>query len=56
MDKFYSKGYMSPVWPAIDARSVISLAMFCPHMVLLGDIVIWIRQELALYVGKQNRE
>lgn len=56
MNQFYREGYMSPVWPSMNAGSVISLSMFCPHMVQLGDTVIWVRQELALHVCKQNRD
>lgn len=47
---------MSPVMPTVDAGSVISLSMFCPYMMLLGETVVWIGQQLALHVCEQNRE
>lgn len=46
---------MSPVWSTMDAGPVISLSMFCPHMVLLANTVVQITQLLALHVYKQNR-
>lgn len=55
MNQFCSEGYMSPVWSSMDAGPVISLSMFCPHMVLLANTVVPVRQELTLHVYKQNR-
>lgn len=56
MNQCFSEGYMSPVCPSLGAGSVISLSMFCPHMGLLADTVVWVRQKLALHVCKKKKK